>query len=542
MQSCPKNGHTGPLIGDSKRSNISSIAKESMLLPPVALALPLEPASATGPPSPARGSAGMPPPPSPAGATYQAPPTPKRETPEPLDTTKSSPEKRRKARVGKSVVRNNLHLHQNTMLLMCQEPPVQNLYQNPVKREVESPKEEQKREAIPDIIQSHVEPVAIIEVENVSSTVDIKEITSSQITSSTNTDSPSGEISMQTDLKTETSDSEQNKEIAIGKATAEEVIEPCLKTVAENVKVKNMKRKLSVVKSAEPTHKKQMLEKSPQGGCGSYKDLIRRNVSAVHIHNGKKKLLVNRSLVHRLPKIRLKKPNTKRKVGQAKEDACKRTQHPKPLIASSLHNSKQNNVDGDKTSTRCELVESKQSAKRNSQKKQVNSKCPQGGNGKKLAPAILDSLFARNSVDLTIESVVSDGLRTGGRSSANPSRTSSTERGVKVSNELKKEPCASNNNNNNKSAPNAKVSSAKGKVKCSQKGGKKKPRQNATEVPVVIAKYPVRRNSQFPRWSNGWTWKGEPFESKVFLNVSSFSSTLLFRTGKQSAVTSMNKL
>lgn len=67
MQSCPKNVLTGPLTGDSKRSNMTSISNDSMPLPSIALVLPSEPASATGPPSPARGSAGMPPPPSPAG-------------------------------------------------------------------------------------------------------------------------------------------------------------------------------------------------------------------------------------------------------------------------------------------------------------------------------------------------------------------------------------------------------------------------------------------------------------------------------------------
>lgn len=69
MQSCPKNVHTGPLTGASKGS-----MKNHQTLPPVALALPLEPPGALGPPSPARGSAGMPPPPSPALATARNPP------------------------------------------------------------------------------------------------------------------------------------------------------------------------------------------------------------------------------------------------------------------------------------------------------------------------------------------------------------------------------------------------------------------------------------------------------------------------------------
>ncbi|XP_046665733.1 uncharacterized protein LOC124357748 isoform X2 [Homalodisca vitripennis] len=71
MQSCPKNVHTGPLTGASKGSMKNH---QSAPLPPVALALPLEPPGALGPPSPARGSAGMPPPPSPALATARNPP------------------------------------------------------------------------------------------------------------------------------------------------------------------------------------------------------------------------------------------------------------------------------------------------------------------------------------------------------------------------------------------------------------------------------------------------------------------------------------
>ncbi|XP_054264721.1 uncharacterized protein LOC128987739 isoform X2 [Macrosteles quadrilineatus] len=70
MQSCPKNVHTGPLTGVSK----GSMKNQTTPLPPVALALPLEPPGALGPPSPARGSAGMPPPPSPALATARNPP------------------------------------------------------------------------------------------------------------------------------------------------------------------------------------------------------------------------------------------------------------------------------------------------------------------------------------------------------------------------------------------------------------------------------------------------------------------------------------
>lgn len=57
MQLCPKNVHIGPLTGECKRPG-------ALPLPPVALQLPQEPPGAAGPPSPARGSAGMPPQPS----------------------------------------------------------------------------------------------------------------------------------------------------------------------------------------------------------------------------------------------------------------------------------------------------------------------------------------------------------------------------------------------------------------------------------------------------------------------------------------------
>nr|CAD7258448.1 unnamed protein product [Timema shepardi] len=72
MQSCPKNVLTGPLTGDGKGPHLPS-KQQQLPLPPVALALPLEPPGALGPPSPARGSAGMPLPPSPATGSARNP-------------------------------------------------------------------------------------------------------------------------------------------------------------------------------------------------------------------------------------------------------------------------------------------------------------------------------------------------------------------------------------------------------------------------------------------------------------------------------------
>lgn len=41
--------------------------------------------------------------------------------------------------------------------------------------------------------------------------------------------------------------------------------------------------------------------------------------------------------------------------------------------------------------------------------------------------------------------------------------------------------------------------------------------RSVQEVPVTIL---PRRTASVPRWSNGWSWEGEPFQGKVFLNVS----------------------
>lgn len=73
-------------------------------------------------------------------------------------------------------------------------------------------------------------------------------------------------------------------------ATDESQLPPVVSTVAENVKVKNMKRKLSSSKEREQepetlpsTKKKQKL--------GSYKCLIKKDTNVVKIHNGKRKLI-----------------------------------------------------------------------------------------------------------------------------------------------------------------------------------------------------------------------------------------------------------
>ncbi|RZC18438.1 BAH, Atrophin-1, PAT1, Herpes BLLF1, and/or Red1 domain containing protein, partial [Asbolus verrucosus] len=381
MQSCPKNVLTGPLTGDSKRSNISSIAKDSMPLPPVALALPLEPASATGPPSPARGSAGMPPPPSPAGATYQPPPpAPKQE-----ESSECNPaENKRKARVGKAMVRNNIAaIQQNTMLLMCN--PNQRNFPGEVKREIESPKEketEAKKEICSD---DEIKASKIINMQNAIEP-EIKNVE---------------RIPEPQNLKKEENFDEKVEEKVHEDVEQKEELPPCVNTVAENVKVKNMKRKMSISKDKKnepdievPLPKKVKLEtKYPNG---SYKDLIKKDTTTIKINNGKRKLITeNAEVATKKTKAKSRKQTTKRKLSPVKEEEAtpnKRLKQTKPLTASNQQNSKQYSKEKEKSKTEPVLIENKEPQKKYNKKLPVNSK-----NSKKLAPAMLDNLIARNS-------------------------------------------------------------------------------------------------------------------------------------------------
>ncbi|KAF2903938.1 hypothetical protein ILUMI_02236, partial [Ignelater luminosus] len=527
IQSCPKNVHTGPLTGDSKRSaHISSIAKDSLPLPPVALALPLEPVSATGPPSPARGSAGMPPPPSPAGATYQPPPpAPKQEGTESTDCKPI--EKRRKARIGKNMVRNNIaaNFPGNTMLLMCHAPQNAMCVPN-VKREIESP-EEQK-------------PCSDVIITTLKSKMDTKEVTTSlRTSSSTEIITDSSTIKVQKDatttiacLKTEEQTAEQmgllikSKEVEVNEekppVLPDELL-PCQKTVAENVKVKNMKRKLSITRDLEkietdpsPPQKKQKIEKTKVNG--SYKDLIKKHVPSIKINNGKRKLNVesDKPLLNRNSKMKLKK-TLKRKLSPTKEETNhKKLKTSKPLAASNLHNSKQNlkNNKG-KCFVDFELSENKEPLVKTTKKSQVNSKNSLNNNNnttaKKLAPAILDSLFAKNNVDRTIESVInrySDSLRTNKK----------TETNIKATDKCKLIKSESIINNKSTNSKMAQVKSKTAIVSKKIGASKRKTKSKGIEIPSTAVTRVPRKYMQVPRWSNGWTWKGEPFQAKVFLN------------------------
>lgn len=520
MQSCPKNVLTGPLTGDSKRSNISSIAKESVPLPPVALALPLEPASATGPPSPARGSAGMPPPPSPAGATYQQPPTPKQEAPELLDLKPA--EKKRKARVGKAMVRNTIAA-QNTMLLMCQ-PTNQNIYLDnldTVKREVVSPKEnDPKKDSSEQIeLNSKTDPV-------------ITQMTQATFENLENNNDIIIDKTIDTIQNVQCLKTEDKKEIiplipeAITKVEEEVALQPCVKTVAENVKVKNMKRKHSFTSETRTETEvacpaKKLLLQKPPPPCanGSYKDLIKKSTTSIKINNGRKKLVEARG-PRRAKLTRLKRAAAKRKLSLIKEDACnnnnKRLKPSKPLTASNLHNSKQNAKENKENAETIEI--NKEPIKKNLKKPSVNCK----KTAKKTAPIVLDNLIAKNNIDRTIDCVVGESI-TRTLKNIDPSALKTQEK-CKVKQDVKKESVTCKKSTNSKT-----IVVKSSKVECRKTGASKRKTKNSIEViPQVISRNP-RRSLQLPKWSNGWTWEGEPYEAKVFLNVSSFINHKLNR-------------
>ncbi|KAK4886776.1 hypothetical protein RN001_003047 [Aquatica leii] len=512
MQSCPKNVHTGPLTGDSKRSShITSIAKDSLPLPPVALALPLEPVSATGPPSPARGSAGMPPPPSPAGATYQPPPAPKQEEVESLDCKPI--EKKRKARVGKNMVRNNIaaNFPENTMLLMCHQPPPQDICVTNVKREIESP--EEIKMCLTEVLASKIEASEITPC----SEIDAETMNGKNQESTIFPCWKTEEDRLKEPLLSTKIESEQSSKLV------EDEHLPCQKTVAENVKVKNMKRKLSITKESEKVEtdlipvKKSKVDKTQVNG--SYKDLIKKNVPSIKINNGKRKLNIDaiKPILIKNSKLKFRKSSLKRKLSPCNEDLIsKRLKVSKPLIASNLHNFKQNlKSNKGKCFIDFELSENKEPHRKTVKKFQVNSK--NSINDKKLAPAILDNLFSKNNVDRTIECVIN-------RYSESSRTTTSKKTDIYKSDEKSKKLkiCSNNQQFATNKSTNNNVNSELNKIKpvVAKKIGasKRKSKRKSVEVPVQTVQKVSRRHLQIPKWSNGWTWIGEPYQAKVFLN------------------------
>nr|XP_023025296.1 titin-like [Leptinotarsa decemlineata] len=486
MQSCPKNVLTGPLTGDGKRSNISSISKDLMPLPPVALALPFEPTSATGPPSPARGSAGMPPPPSasPAGATYQPPPPPtKQESRSPIVLEDCKIEKKRKARVGKAMVRNNIAANmQNTMLLMCN--PTQN-YVGAVKREIESPQEKELVEQKKEICTSDED------------TKPVPEVLSLPCPKIEEPEKEEPQLIPPIELKEEQDrdDLERDgKNDAALQKDEEEVLQPVISTVAENVKVKNMKRTLSMSKEkvpdsevAPPSTKKQKL--------GSYKCLIKKESNAVRIHNGKRRLIEETPTGQVQTRTKIKDSNlVKRKRSEIKEVVAKRPRLSKPLMMNNFASKSKEKILADETKEHPKIKASK--------KPKVNSK----GAVTKSAPAVLDNLFAKNNVERIIESVVSEG-------SIRTTEDIGVVKPVERCGKSAKEAVVNKKGLNNKIA----ASKVRGEINKKVGANRRKSKCKEEVIPQVISKLP-RRSLQSPRWSNGWIWEGEPYDAKVFIN------------------------
>lgn len=205
----------------------------------------------------------------------------------------------------------------------------------------------------------------------------------------------------------------------------------------------------------------------------------------------------------------MKKPTTKRKLNAAKEDTNKRLKLSKPLTVNN-HNLKLSSkgkekvlVDNTKTKnkTPTEVIpELKEPVKKITKKAPaVNSKP-----SSKSAPAVLDSLFAKNNVDRVIESVISEACP---RISKDTGVPKAVEKCGKT-----KEPQVTIKKSSNKNGQ------VKVKVECKKTGAnRRKSKCKEVVVPQMISRVP-RRSLYQPRWSNGWTWEGEPYEAKVFLN------------------------
>lgn len=354
------------------------------------------------------------------------------------------------------MVRNNIAaangVPPNTMLLMMH--PSQENYIGSVKREVESPKEaEQKKEETVTKVAELPTPEVEEKEEN-----------------------KTGRLQDVTQLKTE------EEKVEPEEVVAEKVVdnEPCIKTVAENVKVKNMKRKMKLEPEVQCSPPKKPKTEKPKG---SYKDLINKNANCMKINNGRRKL---NEPARRL--VKLKKATTRQKLAVMRQETLARKSRTRPLTASNLHNSKLNMKESKKLASEAELTENKEPT--TAKKK------------KKLAPTMLDNLFAKNSVDRTIDSVVSEAT-------------------------AKCKGCKVEKNNNNKKSTNVKCEKKTAECKGIIGAAKRKGRKSVEAVPQAVPKVP-RRSLHCPRWSNGWTWEGEPFEATVFINVSRFLSFVVW--------------
>lgn len=400
----------------------------------------------------------MPPPPSPAGATYHQTLPPSSETPsntsahsihemlphlknEQTSDSESNPthidtptnqcsvattqqevvdvkpeEKRRKARVGKAMVRNSIQQSINngngsTMLLMCNPSNGQTALISDVKREVESPEEVRPVEAAKE---KNCVGEDLVVAEDLSTTKEPPVIPNGQTT--VEAFSVQIEPIVIQDVKTE---KVSEPPLAVPEVVKSqpvvaptELLEPCQKTVAENVKVKNMKRKLSF--NNNNVDEKKIVEETPSPAKkskqttqvninnnipnnGSYKDLIKKGCSTVKINNGKRKLITANGgkLQSKLVPSKFPKKRTpiKRKASIPLKDETnsKRVKlNPKPLATNNSkdngHAAKNNEVK-ENTFIDTSLIENKEP--------------PRAKNGRKIVAEVV-----KTNVDRTIESVV----------------------------------------------------------------------------------------------------------------------------------------
>lgn len=330
---------------------------------------------------------------------------------------------------------------QSTMLLMC------NPAQNYVKREIESPKDKELHRSAED---ANIPKVDLASEES-------SKVTSTCSEEENQAENHSDSVDSKTCCKHEEAlnpspEADKNSEVTESPnplPPKEEPLPPCTATVAENVKVKNMKRKQSQSKEPVPEALKPPPAKKTK--ISSYKDFIRKYSGCFKISNGKKNLVSKRSRVQS-PKIKIKS-STKKKINASKEQTNNR-----------------------RIRARTAIKRASLSPKKSISKKKPNASA-------KTAPKILDNLIAKNTIDRVIDDVITKSVRT-------QSETQQLDA--------------------------KKVGNKTVQVKSRRKSTSKR----KSETSVADLKGP-RRLSTLPKWSNGWMWEGESYQSKVFINVSS---------------------
>ena len=463
LQTFPKNVHTRPLSGNS-----SSNGSNKVHLPPVALALPLEPTNVGNPPSPARGSAGMPP----AGATtYQT-------NLSPLLISKLSP--------------SSFHSTSSTvttaasMLPMCHElqksnssflseklTPFTNFCTSPlrespiIKQEVHSPFEKEKE---PQDLTWHPP----ITTSTITSTTSICHTTRPTITEVTNTE--------KYQEKQEIEPVNSNNNITIDNDDDED---------EDDSSGSNYQKLLICAKKVQNSPKP--LNKS------SYKNLIKKTsiytdspktLTIVSVPDKKRKLITDNSdkQPSKLKKIKVSNTDFNSSIENTIDkviDMCRKNDvNEQPAVV----------VSNSSTSIDQIPIEHKTVPK-------LIIKIPE-----KVVQNVSES-SPSTVVKLEDDDVSIKGI------SNRPKGASSTK-----SKKTKK-----------KSKTNPKPKSKSMSSPKLKKSNKNKVEMADVEEPLPVVKV-QKKVLKAPRWSNGWIWQGEPYEAHVFLNVSNIK--LFFRKFK----------